>query len=70
MEYVSLESAIAAVQKFNGQFKIGTRTLRADFTNEFSQGEGGGPGGPGGPGAGGRQQQPFGQEEVEQQYQQ
>ena len=60
VEYVSLESAIAAVQKFNGQFKIGTRTLRADFTNEFSQGEGGGPGGPGGPGTGGRQQQPFG----------
>jgi hypothetical protein len=57
VEYVSLESAIAAVQKFNGQFKVGTRTLRADFTNEFSQGEGGGPGGPGG---GGRQQQAFG----------
>lgn len=54
VEYVTLESAIQGVQRFN-TLQIGNRTLRADFTNEFSSNEfgGSGSGGGGGQGQGG-----------------
>lgn len=51
VEYVTLESAIQGVQRFN-TLQIGNRTLRADFTNEFSSNEFGGGGGGQGQGGG------------------
>lgn len=51
---MNLDSAIQAVQTFN-TFQVGNRTLRADFTNEFTTNDFGG-GSQGGPGARGNQQ--------------